>query len=67
LYVDENFRGMGLATALITDVKRAALKKKCSELYWITREGNEIAKRIYDKLATKSDFVRYEILLGQDK
>ena len=67
LYVDENYRDMGLATALIAEVKRAAAEMKCSELYWITREGNEIARRIYDKLAKKSDFVRYEILLEQDE
>ena len=63
LFVDESFRGQGLATALIAHVKAQALAKKCSELYWITRESNETARRVYDKLAKLSDFVRYEVLL----
>ena len=63
LFVDESFRGQGLATALIAHVKAQAIAKKCSELYWITRDSNETARRVYDKLAKLSDFVRYEVLL----
>jgi ribosomal protein S18 acetylase RimI-like enzyme len=63
LYVDEQFRGQGLATTLIAEVKRAAMEQGCSELFWITRSGNSTARSLYDKLATESDFVRYEILL----
>lgn len=65
LYVDDQFRGQGLATALIQEVKRAALELKCSEFYWITRASNSKARRVYDKLATATDFVRYEILLEE--
>ena len=65
LYVDEQFRRQGLATELIQEVKRAALDLKCSEFFWITRASNAKARRVYDKLATASDFVRYEILLEE--
>ena len=66
LYVDEQFRGQGLATTLIAEVKRAAMEQGCSELFWITRSGNSTARSLYDKLATESDFVRYEILLQDE-
>jgi len=67
LYVDERFRNRGIASALIEEVKRAALERQCSELFWITRSGNATARRLYDKVARQSDFVRYEILLENDK
>lgn len=63
LFVAEGARGHGAASALIEAVKHAANEHKCSELYWITKKGNETARRLYDKVATLSDFVRYEILL----
>jgi ribosomal protein S18 acetylase RimI-like enzyme len=63
LFVDENHRGQGVARSLINEVRRAALEEKCSELYWITREHNATARQLYDKVATATDFVRYEILL----
>jgi hypothetical protein len=49
---------------LISEVKKVAIRDKCSELYWITKESNSVARKLYDKLATKSGFVRYEISLG---
>ena len=63
LYVREDSRGKGIARALIEEVKRLALEQKCSELFWITKESNQVARKLYDKLATESDFVRYEIKL----
>jgi ribosomal protein S18 acetylase RimI-like enzyme len=66
LYVEPQFRGQGMATTLIAEVKRAAFEKGCSELFWITRSGNSTARSLYDKLATESDFVRYEIVLHDE-
>jgi len=63
LYVSEQARGNGVASALIAEVKKVALEQKCSELFWITKESNHVARKLYDKLATQSDFIRYEILL----
>jgi GNAT superfamily N-acetyltransferase len=66
LYVSEEVRGKGVATALIEEVKRQAIEQTCSQLYWITKESNHLARKLYDKLATQSDFVRYEIKLNND-
>lgn len=63
LYVAEGARGKGVATTLIAEVKKFAIEHKCSELFWITKESNQVARKLYDKVAAVSDFVRYEIRL----
>ncbi len=63
LYVDERSRGKGAAAALINEVKELAKNRGCSELFWITRSTNQTARRLYDKVALATDFVRYEIKL----
>lgn len=65
LYVHEQARGRGIATALIGEVERQARAHQCTELYWITRATNHTARRLYDQLATATDFVRYEINLEE--
>ncbi len=65
LYVAEGERGHGAATALIGKVEELAIKQGCSELYWITKESNTTARKLYDKIANLSDFVRYVKKLKQ--
>ena len=63
LYVSEASRGQGAARALIAEVKKKAIEQGCTELFWITKESNAVARRLYDKVANVSDFIRYEISL----
>ena len=63
LFVDPRFRNRGVARTLVSAIESVARKEKCSEMYWITREGNSTARALYDSLADKSDFLRYEIKL----
>jgi ribosomal protein S18 acetylase RimI-like enzyme len=65
LYVAEGARGKGVAKALIQQVQELAIKQGCSELFWITKESNSIARKLYDQVANLSDFVRYEKKLEQ--
>lgn len=65
LYVTEGSRSKGVATTLIAEVKKFAIEHNCSELFWITKESNQTARKLYDKVAKVSDFVRYEILLEE--
>jgi GNAT superfamily N-acetyltransferase len=60
LYVAEDARGKGAASSLIAAVQDLAIQNKCSELFWITKESNTVAKKLYEQVATLSDFVRYE-------
>jgi len=59
LYVDEGARGRGVGRALIEAVADAARTRGCERLYWVTQEGNATARALYDRLATKNDFVTY--------
>ena len=63
LFVDPAHRGKGIARALITTIEKAAKSAGCSEMYWITRATNATAQALYDQVATKTDFLRYEIKL----
>ena len=60
LYVAEDARENGVAKALIQQVQELAIKQGCTELFWITKESNTTARKLYDKVANLSDFVRYE-------
>lgn len=63
LYVAEDARGNGVARALIQAVKESSIEHDCSKLFWITKESNSTARKLYDKVATLSGFIRYEIEL----
>lgn len=64
LYVDPDARGAGHATALIehlADLARSA--GPAGTLRWITAADNERAQRVYDRIATKTTWVTYEMSL----
>ncbi|MBV9747344.1 MAG: GNAT family N-acetyltransferase [Acetobacteraceae bacterium] len=60
LYVDATARGTGAGRALIEAVAEQARERKVARLYWLTQEGNAVARRLYDRLARTSGFIRYE-------
>jgi GNAT superfamily N-acetyltransferase len=59
LYVDPSVRGAGAGRALIEAVYAEADRRGCSRVYWHTENGNVTARRLYDRLATLSEFVQY--------
>lgn len=63
LYVDESLRAKGAGRALIMAVKDAALKKGAAKLYWHTDKQNMRAQTLYNKVASQTDFIRYDIAL----
>lgn len=63
LFVDEAYRGRGCATALIAAVADAARERGCFRLYWLTQESNATARRLYDRVARFSGFIRYDFPL----
>jgi ribosomal protein S18 acetylase RimI-like enzyme len=63
LFVEPAARGQGAGRALIEATAARAREEGCDELYWITATDNATARRLYDRVATLSDFVRYEIEL----
>jgi GNAT superfamily N-acetyltransferase len=63
LFVDADVRGRGYATALINGVAAAARESGCFRLYWLTQENNVTARRLYDRVAKFTGFIRYDFAL----
>lgn len=59
LFVDPAVRGQGLGRQLINAVYDEADDRKCTRTYWFTQEDNVTARKLYNRVATKSDFVQY--------
>lgn len=59
LFVAEDQRGRGVARALIAAVAEAGKAKGAERLYWVTDEANKTAQALYEKLATKTDFIQF--------
>ena len=64
LFVDAEARGSGMAGELIDTVVAAAREEGWSRVYWHAGETNYRARALYDRLAKRSDHVRYEIRLA---
>lgn len=61
LYVDPGSRGTGAATALLERLALIAGKAGAEKVRWITAADNARAQRVYDRIATKADWVTYEL------
>ena len=48
---------------LIAHVRADAEAAGCSRLYWLTHESNTDAMALYDKVAERSGFVQYRVVL----
>jgi RimJ/RimL family protein N-acetyltransferase len=45
-------------------VYREAAAAGCSRVYWLTHESNEVAMRLYDRIADRSCFVQFRKAVG---
>ena len=61
LYVDPKVRG---GRALISELEKIATKTGSKRLYWTTAPDNEVARKLYDKVAI-TDRVQYKIFLNK--
>ena len=59
LYVDPDARGAGAGRKLIEAVYAEADRRGLGRVYWHTDKGNRTARRLYDTLATLSEFIQY--------
>ncbi len=59
LFTVEAARGTGVGRALIEAVYEQARMAGAERVYWQTRETNQVAMRLYDQVAERSDFVVY--------
>ena len=61
LFVTPAYRGQRVARALIDAVCHCAQQQHCSGVYWLTQSSNLQAQALYDKVAEKTDFIKYKI------
>ena len=64
LYVDPKVRGGGVGRALINELEKIATASGSKRLYWTTAPDNEVARKLYDKVAI-TDRVQYKIFLNK--
>ncbi|HEY4192755.1 MAG TPA: GNAT family N-acetyltransferase [Mesorhizobium sp.] len=61
LFADETARGKGVGAALIEAVRREAEKLGVDNVYWLTNEKNATARKLYDRVARHSGFIKYRL------
>ena len=64
LYADPSVRGSGVGRALIEAVYAAADAEGAPSVYWLTQDFNHTARQLYDRIGTKTPFIRYNRVLG---
>ncbi len=60
LYVAEAWRGAGVARALIEAADGEADERRSARVYWTTHEFNAPARCLYERIAHRTSFIRYE-------
>ena len=60
LYVEPAVRGTGAGQALIEAVYAAADANGTPVVYWLTQHFNDTARRLYDRVAVLSPFIKYQ-------
>ena len=53
-------RGKGVGRALIEAVDRAAAARGAGAVYWLTAEDNYPGRMLYDRVATRTSFIKYQ-------
>ena len=60
LYATPECRGMGVGRALIEAVYAAGDAAGCPSVYWMTQDDNHTAQKLYDRVAVKTNFIKYQ-------
>jgi GNAT superfamily N-acetyltransferase len=63
LFVVPVARGRRVGRRLIAAVEQAAKEMRAALVYWQTEEFNGTARRLYERVAKRSPFIRYQIEL----
>jgi ribosomal protein S18 acetylase RimI-like enzyme len=62
LYVDPALRGSGVVDELFAAAKALGKERGWSVVRWITAENNYRARAVYDKVATRTNWVTYDLM-----
>lgn len=64
LFTSPGFRGRGVGERLLQRLSQLAEENECSVVRWITAEDNAQARGLYDKTATVTKWVTYDLAPG---
>ena len=59
LYTVPQSRGKGIGRKLIEAVYQEGSKNNCDQVYWLTQDFNKDGRRLYDKVASLTPFIKY--------
>ena len=62
LFVDPTQRGGGTVDALFAAAKALGRERDWSVIRWITRDDNYRARSVYDRVATRTNWVTYDLV-----
>lgn len=65
LFTDPEARGLGSGRTLIARLQEIAADEGRSVVRWITADDNAQAQVLYDKVATKTNWVTYDASVGR--
>ena len=60
LFAAPEARGTGAGRALIEAVYKASDDAGCPVVYWNTADDNATARVLYDRIARKTEFIKYQ-------
>lgn len=60
LFTDPAVRGKGVGRLLIEAVYAEADHHEASQTYWLTQDFNTTARRLYDRVARATPFIKYQ-------
>ena len=60
LFVDPDVRGAGVGRALIEAIYKLADARGTPSVYWLTQEFNYRGRALYDQVATRTPFIKYQ-------
>jgi GNAT superfamily N-acetyltransferase len=61
LFVDPAVRGDGVVDALFAEIDRLAVERDWPVVRWTTADDNYRARSVYDKLATRTKWITYDM------
>ena len=61
LFVAPDVRGGGVGRALIEHVRTWAEQNGSAKVYWLTAESNTTARALYDRVASRTGMIHYQI------
>lgn len=61
LFVEPGARGSGVVDALFAEIDRIALERGWAVVRWTTADDNYRARTVYDKVATRTSWITYDM------